>query len=93
MTLRKGENAIADGAVTDDGLVFGTYLHGLFDSDAFTRALVNGLRVRKGLTPLDHTSHYAQYKSQQFDLLADAMRQHIDIEKIYTIMQQHREPV
>ncbi|MDO1895401.1 hypothetical protein Q2385_24800, partial [Escherichia coli] len=28
-----------------------------------------------------------------FDLLADAMRQHIDIEKIYTIMQQHREPV
>ncbi|HBL6925404.1 TPA: cobyric acid synthase [Citrobacter koseri] len=93
MTLRKGENAIADGAVTDDGLVFGTYLHGLFDSDAFTRALVNGLRVRKGLTPLDHAFHYAQYKSQQFDLLADAMRQHIDIEKIYTIMQQHREPV
>ena len=69
------------------------YLHGLFDSDDFTRALVNGLRERKGLAPLDSTFHYAQYKSQQFDLLADAMRQHIDIEKIYTIMQQHREPV
>ncbi|RVR73428.1 cobyric acid synthase CobQ, partial [Citrobacter freundii] len=66
---------------------------GLFDSDDFTRALVNGLRERKGLAPLDSTFHYAQYKSQQFDLLADAMRQHIDIEKIYTIMQQHREPV
>lgn len=93
MTLRKEGRHVADGAVTPDGLAFGTYLHGLFDSDEFTRALVNGLRVRKGLAPLDSTFHYAQYKSQQFDLLADAMRQHIDIEKIYTIMKQHREPV
>lgn len=93
MTLRKDGGNVADGAVTADGLAFGTYLHGLFDSDEFTRALVNGLRERKGLAPLDSTFHYAQYKSQQFDLLADAMRQHIDIEKIYTIMQQHREPV
>ncbi|WP_228288841.1 hypothetical protein, partial [Klebsiella quasipneumoniae] len=44
---------VADGAVSDDGLAFGTYLHGLFDSDAFTRALVNGLRQRKGLAALD----------------------------------------
>ncbi|MBJ5085073.1 cobyric acid synthase CobQ, partial [Salmonella enterica subsp. enterica serovar Typhimurium] len=93
MTLHKNGGVMADGAVSSDGLVLGTYLHGLFDSDEFTRALVNGLRERKGLTALDSTFHYAQYKSQQFDLLADAMRQHCCIEKIYTIMQQHREPV
>ena len=93
MTLHKDGGNVVDGAVTADGLAFGTYLHGLFDSDDFTRALVNGLRERKGLAPLDSTFHYAQYKSQQFDLLADAMRQHIDIEKIYTIMQNHQEPV
>lgn len=93
MQLQKHGENVADGAVTADGRAFGTYLHGLFDSDGFTRALVNGLRVRKGLAPLDPAFQYAQYKSQQFDLLADAMRQHIDIEKIYTIMQQHRESV
>lgn len=93
MQLQKHGENVADGAVTADGRAFGTYLHGLFDSDDFTRALVNGLRERKGLVPLDPTFQYAQYKSQQFDLLADAMRQHIDIEKIYTIMQQHRESV
>ena len=93
MQLQKHGENVADGAVTADGRVFGTYLHGLFDSDGFTRALINGLRERKGLAPLDPAFQYAQYKSQQFDLLADAMRQHIDIEKIYTIMQQHREPV
>ena len=92
MQLEKQGELAADGAMTDDGLVFGTYLHGLFDSDDFTRALVNGLRRRKGLEALNATLHYAQYKSQQFDILADAMRQHIDIEKIYHIMQQHQEP-
>lgn len=71
----------------------GTYLHGLFDSDAFTRAVVNGLRARKGLAPWETTFCYAEHKARQFDLLAEAMRQHIDIDKIYTIMQQHQEPI
>ncbi|MDW2611865.1 cobyric acid synthase CobQ, partial [Escherichia coli] len=48
MQLHKNGLSVADGAVSDDGLAFGTYLHGLFDSDEFTRALVNGLRQRKG---------------------------------------------
>lgn len=93
MQLRKNGQGVADGAVTEDGLAFGTYLHGLFDSDDFTRALINGLRVRKGLQPLDMTFQYGQYKLQQFDLLAEGMREHIDIDKIYQIMQQHQEPV
>ncbi len=90
--LQKNDQRVADGAVSDDGLVFGTYLHGLFDSDAFTRALLNSLRGRKGLPPLDVTVNYADYKAQQFDILADAMRTHVDIDRIYQIMQQHQEP-
>jgi cobyric acid synthase len=31
--LHKDGGNVADGAVTADGLAFGTYLHGLFDSD------------------------------------------------------------
>lgn len=89
--LQKAGQRVADGAVSRDGLVFGTYLHGLFDSDAFTRTLLNGLRQRKGLPSLDVRVDYAQYKAQQFDILADAMRQHVDIDRIYQIMQQHQE--
>ena len=92
MQLCKNGQYTADGAVSDNGQVFGTYLHGLFDSDAFTRALVNGLRERKGLTTLDSDFHYAHYKAQQFDILAESMRQHIDIEKIYSIMREYQEP-
>lgn len=93
LSLHKNGESIADGAVSDDGLVFGTYLHGLFDSNAFTRAVVNGLRARKGLAALENTVDYASYKAQQFDILAAAMRQHIDIEKIYQVMREHQETV
>lgn len=48
LQLHKAGQAVDDGAISDDGTAFGTYLHGLFDSDAFTRALLNGLRQRKG---------------------------------------------
>ncbi|MDU2543738.1 MAG: cobyric acid synthase [Klebsiella sp.] len=74
LQLHKAGQSVEDGAISDDGLAFGTYLHGLFDSDAFTRALLNGLR-------------------RQFDRLADAMREHIAIDKIYAIMRQHQEPL
>ncbi|WP_437888796.1 cobyric acid synthase [Phytobacter sp. V91] len=89
--LEKEGVLIADGAVSENGLVFGTYLHGLFDSDAFTRTFINALRARKGLPPLDITVDYARYKSQQFDRLAQGMRQNIDIDRIYQIMHQHQE--
>lgn len=93
MTLQKNGCHVADGAVTADGLAFSTYLHGLFDSDVFTCAVVNGLRARKGLASRDTAFCYAEHKARQFDLLAKTMRQHIDIDKIYTMMQQHQEPV
>lgn len=93
LQLHKAGQSVADGAVSDDGLAFGTYLHGLFDNDAFTRALVNGLRQRKGLAPLDSALEYARYKTRQFDQLADAMREHIAIDQIYAIMRQHQEPL
>ncbi|MBV8042424.1 cobyric acid synthase [Pluralibacter sp.] len=91
--LEKNGERIADGAISDDGQVIGTYLHGLFDNDIFTRAMIDGLRQRKGLAPLDVAVDYAAWKAQQFDILASAMRDHIDIQKIYKIMQEHQEEV
>jgi len=82
-----------DGAVSTDGSVAGTYLHGLFDNTSFTRQLLNGLRQKKGLTAFDgEVVDYRQFKQQQFTLLAAEMRRHIDIDKVYQIMQQHQEP-
>ncbi|MEG1932858.1 MAG: cobyric acid synthase, partial [Pygmaiobacter sp.] len=64
----------SEGAVQDR--VFGTYLHGLFDSGELTCLLADWLLQRKGLTPCaqPQLESHADYKERQYDLLADAVR-------------------
>ena len=48
---RSGEKVdVLDGAVSTDGRIMGTYLHGIFDNDGFRAALLNRLRRQKGLS-------------------------------------------
>ncbi len=79
-----------EGAISADGLVMGTYLHGLFDTPALTRALLDALRERKGLAPDGGPRlNYAAWREQQFDGLAAALREHVDIARIYQLMRDH----
>ena len=59
--------------------VFGTYLHGLFDTGELTEKLVALLCRRKGIAP-DSAAliPMEQYRQQQFDLLADGVRGALD---------------
>ena len=77
----------ADGAV--QGNVFGTYLHGLFDSGELTVKLANWLAARKGIDiPAVAPSDRTAYRQRQYDLLADAVRQSIDMDAIYKAMEE-----
>lgn len=78
-----------DGAINAEGHVMGTYVHGIFDEGNFTRTLLNTLREKKGLKPLEQAFSFHQFKQQEYNRLADAMRQHIDIAKIYQIMTEY----
>ncbi|XBS68160.1 cobyric acid synthase [Acerihabitans sp. KWT182] len=76
-----------DGAVNPRGDVAGSYIHGLFDTPAFTRALLDALRERRGLAPLaEPVMGWKERKQRSFDALARQMRAHIDIDRIYRIM-------
>ncbi len=70
----------------DDPFTIGTYLHGIFDHDAFRRALLQVLADRKGISLSQSEISYAEYKEQQMDLLADALRASLDLDAIYRIM-------
>ncbi|HPN84264.1 MAG TPA: cobyric acid synthase [Victivallales bacterium] len=48
---RRDEKNIS-ASISDDGLVFGTYIHGFFDEKKIADGLINWLRKRKGATPL-----------------------------------------
>jgi adenosylcobyric acid synthase len=76
-----------DGLCNETGSVIGTYLHGIFDNYPFTVGVVNNLRKKKGLPPLETANfNYAKFKETQYDQLADLLRNSLDLEKIYGIM-------
>ncbi len=79
-----------EGAVNEKGNVFGTYLHGLFDSFSWTNNLLNSLRRRKGLPSKSSISAktYQEYKENEYNRLADTVRENLDMDQVYKIIKQ-----
>ena len=68
-----------EGAKTRDGLIWGTYIHGVFDSPEFRRLWLNGLRQRKGFVPLplSVSAETTDRLQRQIDRWADHLERHI----------------
>jgi adenosylcobyric acid synthase len=82
LRLRSGKAvAIADGATSKDGRVFGTYLHGIFDNDGFRTTFLNKIRKAKGLAEISPSFR----QPDPFDLLAKHLEQHLDMDKLFRI--------
>jgi adenosylcobyric acid synthase len=64
-----------DGAISADGQILGTYLHGLFDHPAACDALLAWAGLAAPLTP-----DYRALREQHIDRLADAVEQHLNFE-------------
>jgi adenosylcobyric acid synthase len=79
-----------DGLMTADGRVWGTYIHGVFDNDAFRRAFLMGLRAWRGggcgPSVAADAFHYREWKEEQYDRLATHFRQHCQVDAIYRLM-------
>lgn len=83
-TIRKRSGnsvGLGDGAVSRDGRVFGTYLHGIFDNHGFRTAYLNAIRRAKGMPERTEQTEAAD----PFDLLATHLEQHLDMERIFAI--------
>ena len=72
---------IDDGAVSLDGRVFGTYLHGIFDNNGFRTAFLNRIRRDKGMPEQAEMIP----ANDPFDLLATHMEAHLDMTRIFEI--------
>lgn len=88
VTEKLGEMVSYDvGSVNNQCDVFGTYLHGIFDDIDFTRTILNNIRKMKNLEPIESkVESFDEFKNQEYDKLADFLREHLDMEKIYEIM-------
>ena len=80
----------AEGSQTVRGgmQVYGTYIHGIFDGEGIAAKIVEALLDRKGLSMDDvKVIDYQKYKQHQYDLLAQSVREHLDMEKVYEIVE------
>ena len=85
--LARLDNGAEDGCVS--GTVWGSYLHGFFDTAESREALLALLCRCKGIDGSALTAFdYAAYKERQYDLLADAVEQNLDMERIGKIMEE-----
>lgn len=80
-----------NGEVKYDGLcsnnVYGTYIHGIFDNEDVLTTMVKALMEAKGLTHVfDEKFDLNEYKQKEYDKLAAALRESLDMEKIYSIL-------
>jgi adenosylcobyric acid synthase len=58
---------------------WGTYVHGIFDNDGFRRKILNYVREKKNLPPLDVTFSYSAMRDQALDRLAAVVRENVDM--------------
>lgn len=81
-----------DGSFTKEdgsfaGNVYGTYIHGFFDNANVVSGIIKALADKKGL---DYSKiklkDYSRYKDEQYNKLADILRNSLDMDKIYKII-------
>ena len=81
-----------DGTIRKDGLVWGTYIHGVFDESGFRRSWLNRARQRKRLPRLE--SDVSEIVSARFnnelDRWADHVAHHIDIPHLLNTLRTRR---
>ncbi len=67
----------SDGAISEDGRVLGTYLHGMFDSPAACAALLRWAGIKETAA-----FDYPALREQGIDRIADAITEHLDLKRI-----------
>lgn len=80
---------ICDGAQDYDGRVWGTYIHGVFDSKDFRRQFLRNIMQLKGSGNRKIRCNNFD-KDKEFDKLAKLVRDNIDINYLYKIVKLER---
>ena len=75
--------SVADGCVSQDTRIFGTYLHGLFDADGFRHVFIHAARKFCNLEPAAELNNWQARRRESFDRLAREVRQSLNMHRIF----------
>lgn len=80
--IHQGQSDTEEQVVIKDNCI-GTYIHGFLDNQPVINYL---LKTVNGQCSMVNSQSLADFKEQQYDRLADHVRQHVDMEQIYKIL-------
>lgn len=81
-----GEDKL-DGLSKDN--VYGTYIHGFFDQGEIAAGIIKCLADKKGVILEDAKAFdYKAFKETQYDILAETIRKHMNMEEVYRILEE-----
>lgn len=90
--IHMGETTGASASlVVSEGMVYGTYLHGIFDEAGIAPAIIETLAKRKGI--LCNTSEmmsYKEFKETQYKELAKTLRRYMDMDMVYSLLRESK---
>jgi len=78
--------AITEGGVSEDGRVWGTYIHGIFDNDSFRQTLINDLFERKGMNGSSFKKPYKELKEASLTRLSKLVEESLRMDDILGII-------
>jgi adenosylcobyric acid synthase len=83
----EGNGMSEEGAASENGLVWGTSIHGLFDQAGFRRAWLNRARNRKGLSPISprESDIVSTQLGAELDRWANHLEQCVSMDMIYSV--------
>jgi adenosylcobyric acid synthase len=71
-----------EGAADADAAVYGTSLHGLFESDEFRATFLDAVAARRHKSLKPSGLSFASARQEQFDRLADLLEDHLDMRAV-----------
>ena len=87
----KGGQAFSEIEGRKEGCVLnncvGTYVHGVFDETGFRESYIKKIFDKKGISFDVKTIDIEEYKNSQYDKLANLIRENMDMDKIYEILE------
>ena len=77
--------------ISDGRNVYGSYIHGIFDTAEAARVIVDYIADKKGIDVNDSAIlSYKSFKEKQYDRLADTLREYLDMDAVYGMLREAR---
>lgn len=83
------EDGELEGAVSKDGLIFGTTLHGLFDRDQFRKGFLSYVATRCDKS-YSSSYEFEAEREEAFDELAELVADHVDMDLVMGLLRELR---